>query len=249
MKKDNFTFRWNVEQKAWKIFWGLAFILLAVLLILRAFGIKVSFESYVGEISAFAVIAGLALLAYAISKLVKGKIGEIFIPLAFIFMIFEKNIAFYFGLAENFVNNWLIFLCAILFNIGFSMIFHSHRSHHGFDGKKHKLKSKSQKGSIGSSVMYIDCTDFVEEYVENNLGSTVVNFENTEIYTGGGVLYIDNNLGSIVIRVPEGWRVKERIDNNLGSVVNHIGNNSPEEAPTITVFGDNNLGSVVIKND
>ncbi len=233
-------------KNTWKLFWGLGFILVAIALVLDAVGVLAPIASAVGDVSILALLAGFLLLCYAVARLCRGKVGEIFLPLAFIFMLFEKNIAFIFGIGDengNIINNWLLFLCACMLWIGFSIIFSGIK-------KKNMKKWKGieinghRSGGMGSSVRYIDCESFNREFVENDLGSCVVFFENTDKYEGGGVLHIDNNLGSLVVNVPEGWNVAVNIDNSLGSVT------SPkpcEGGPLLTVKGDNNLGSVVIK--
>ena len=62
-------------------------------------------------------------------------------------------------------------------------------------------------------------------------------------YEGGGVLEIDNNLGSMDIHVPADWHIIMQVDNSLGatSEPDDIGN-----GPTLTIRGDNNLGSVSV---
>ncbi len=233
-------------EKTWKLFWGLGFILLALALVLDAVGVLAPIASTVGDVSILAVIAALLLLSYTVSRLFRGRVGEIFVPLALIFMLFETNIAHIFGIGDesgNIINNWLLLLCACMLWIGFSILFSGVRRKNtkkwnGIEINGHR------SGGIGSSVKYIDCEGFKNEFVENDLGSCVVFFENTDKYEGGGVLHIDNNLGSTVINVPAEWSVAVNIDNSLGSV------QAPKQSgqgPHLTVNGDNNLGSVVIK--
>ncbi len=232
-------------KKTWKLFWGLGFIFLAVALVLDALGVLAPISSAVGDISVLGLIVGLLLLCYAIARLCRGRVGEIFLPLALIFMLFEKNIAYFFKIGDesgNIINNWLLLGCAFMLWIGFSILFS------GIKRKKKKWNGVEvnghRSGGIGSSVRYIDCQSFKYEAIENDLGSTTVFFENAEKYEGGGVLHIENNLGSMVVNVPAGWNVEVKLDNSLGSV------SAPKPSPggpTLTVNGDNNLGSVVIK--
>ena len=94
-------------MKTSKLFWGLGFLLAAVLIILDIAGIMPTLLSAVGEVSVFSLILGLLLLSYAIVRLCKGRIDEIFLPLALIFMLFEKNIAFLMGREDtDIINNW-----------------------------------------------------------------------------------------------------------------------------------------------
>ena len=234
-------------MKTEKIFWGLGFILLAVALILNALGVMAPFTSAIGEISFIAIVAGLILLSYTIERIIKGKISEIFVPLSFIFMLFEKNIATLCSLEdENIINNWLLFGCACLLQLGFEIILpkKNRRKFRAVKGDGHKFHRSSS--SFNSSVKYIDAESFFEEYVENDLGSCVIRFANVEKYAGGGTLHVDNNLGSMVVEVPSSWRFVHNIDNSLGSVAADFDGGNPD-GPLLMIEGDNNLGSLSIK--
>ena len=240
-------------MKTWKLFWGFGLILAAVALVLDAFGIFTPFLDQFGGVSILAIIGGFLLLCFAVSQLISGNIGNIFLPLALIFMIFEKNIAYYYGIGDangNIINNWLLFLVAVMLGIGFSILFSGVRRRRRRRVGKHKWDFKDYdgtvrvKGNIGSSVKYIDCDGFKYEEIENDLGACTVFFENVEKYESGGVLSVDNNLGSVVITVPREWNVVVKIDNNLGSVTAPKPNT---HGPVLTVTGENNLGSITIK--
>ncbi len=229
-----------------KIFWGIGFILLAVALLLNALGIIAPFTSAIGEVSFIAILGGLLLLSYVIERLIKGKFGEIFLPLALIFMIFEKNIAILCGRDDsNIINNWLLLGCACLLQTGFVILFppkrREHKSHKKVSGKHHWRSS-----SLSSNVKYIDAEFFSEEYIENSLGSCVIKFENADKYTGGGVLTVENSLGSMVIEMPSSWRFIYDIDNSLGSVEADVDGGNPD-GPIIKIEGENSLGALSIE--
>ena len=231
-------------MKAWKIFWGLGFILLAVALILNAIGVVPPLESVVGEISFIAIVGVLLLLSWVIERLVRGKISEIFIPLSFIFMIVEKNIAFVCGLEDdNIINNGLVFGCAALLWIGVSTLMSGIKKK---KRKKFKIMHKTSESSLASSVKYIDASDFSEEWLENDLGALSVHFENADEYQGGGVLHIDNNLGATSIFVPSSWKYIHDIDNSLGAVKADVDGGDPN-GPQLIIKGENNLGAISIE--
>ena len=240
-------------KNVWKLFWGIAFIFAAVVIVLDAVGVFAPFVGIFGEVSIWAIIGGLLLLCFAVSQLISGNIGNFFFPLALIFMIFEKNVAHYFNIGDengNIINNWLLCLVAILLGIGFSILLSGikRKNRHRVVGREWHFGDEKDgikiKGNVGSTVKYIDCDGFKYGEVENNLGSCTVFFENVDKYDGGGVLSVDNNLGSMLINVPEGWNVISEIDNNLGSLTLPKPNTN---GPTLTVIGDNNLGSIAIK--
>ena len=234
-------------MKLGKIFWGLGFILLALALLLNAFGVLTPITSAVGEISFIEIVAGLIILSYTIDRIIKGKISKIFVPLSFIFMLFEKNIATLCSLEdENIINDGLLFGCACLLQIGFEIILpkRNRRRFRAVKGDGHKFHRS--RSSLKSSVKYIDGETFREEYVENDLGSCVIRFANVEKYAGGGTLHVENNLGSMVVEVPSSWRFVHNIDNSLGSVAADVDGGNPD-GPILKIEGENSLGSLVIK--
>jgi predicted membrane protein len=227
-------------MKTWKIFWGLGFVLAALFILLDAFGVITPFLDVVGGVSAVQLIGALFLIAFVISRIIKLKFHEIFIPLALLFMLFEDNIAFMLGLEnDNIISNWLLFGCALLLSIGVSILT-PNRRFFKFAKSSHSKKNHA----IGSSTRYIDCSDFVEEYISNTLGEIVIHFENEASFTSGAVLNIENKLGEVVVYVPEQWNVKLNISSKLGDVEQKGKGNA--DGPTLVINGTNELGDVVV---
>ena len=228
-------------KKGWKIFWGLVLILMAVLLVLDACGILLSFKSIFGELSLFAIIGGVLLVAYLLLSLIKGHFVRILFLLMVLFMIFEKNIAHFLKLPnENIINNWLLFFSVTLVAIGIRMIFPGRHRGNGVHFSSHGSKAE---GNFGRSTVYVDCAAFQPDVIENNFGSCLIYFENPDAYEGGGTLTLENNFGSLTLHVPEGWNVRMEIENNLGSA--YAPKDSGEKV--LYVRGENNLGSVSVK--
>ena len=244
-------------MKASKILIGLFLIVLAVFLVLDALGVTRPLDSIVGDVSFWQIVGGIALLSVALTSLFKGRIEEIFIPLALVFMIFERNIAFIAGAPEeNLINNGVVLLCAVLLSIGLTMILPTRRRF--FFIKKGKKPSQEgdviiESGSpafenkLKGSQKYIDCTDFSYQAVSNHLGSVEIYFENTANYKGGGILYVENHLGSVDIHVPADWCVRCEMDNSLGDI--DTDGRSNQTGPTLTLRGENHLGSIDVCYD
>ncbi len=234
-------------MKPWKIFWGLGFVLAAVFIILDVTGVIAPLVSFMGEVSVFALILAFLLLAFIISRLIKGKIASIFFPLAFIFMLFEKNIAKMAGLEdENIIENWSVLLVALFLTIGCSILFSSKKKK---KKNKHKINveynADGAESNLGASAIYVDCVTFTPSRIENNLGACSVHFQNVESYKGGETLYVENNLGALSIHVPEGWTVKSSIDTTLGGT--GVAKSETQDGPLLYIRGENNLGSISVK--
>lgn len=232
-----------MKKSGWKIFWGVAFILAAVFLVLDALGITLPFAWVLGRVSLFTLIVGLILVAFIVSRVMRGKFVSVIFPLAFLFMLFEENIAQALGLAHsNIINNWLLLLVALLLTIGLSILLpkrHKYEIHLGNSSKNSKTD-----GSFGASTIYIDAEGFEQRVIECDFGSRTVYFTNPEAYRGGGTLIIDNSFGAMVIHVPVAWRADVDIDNSFGSVT------SPSVGPggpILYIKGDNSFGAVTVK--
>ncbi|MGM9632654.1 MAG: hypothetical protein ACI3XL_06150 [Eubacteriales bacterium] len=222
-----------------KLFWGLGLVVLAVLLVLDATGVLAPIFASVGGITAWQIIAGVAILAFLLSRLFKGNIVWIFIPLSLLFMVFEKNVAFMLGRAgEDIVSNWILLLASLLITMGMAILLPKRKWGFSF------FSSDDDKNVGKSKTYYIDCNDFTSKNIENNMGSCTVRFENTSAYKGGGALHVENNMGSLVVNVPHEWHVSTNIENNMGSF--DCRKHGDPDGPTIIVEGENNMGSLKI---
>ncbi|MBQ8287848.1 MAG: hypothetical protein IJX76_03655, partial [Clostridia bacterium] len=198
----------------------------------------------VGELSFWRIVCALFLLALVIKYLCQLRVCKMLFSLSLLFMVIEPNIAYLCGAeSNNLISNWLLLLYTVLICIGLSLILPK-RHKKGKWGMFHEDEGSYHENSMGSRTIYIDCTTFTDRFVENNLGSTVIQFENADTYIGGGFLNIENNLGSTVVKVPEGWTVDCHLENNLGSVQNRAHGG---EGPSLTIRGENTLGSTVIQ--
>ena len=229
-------------MKTWKVFWGIGFILAAVLIILDVMGVLAPLSGMLGEVSLISLVVGLFLLAFVISRLCKGRIASTFFPLALIFLLFEKNIAKLCNLpSEDIMNNWLVLLIALLFTIGFSILFSSSKKK---ASKTIFVKQKRAESSLGNASVYVDSATMTPGIIENNLGLCNVYFENPHCYTGGGAITVENNLGSLVLNVPASWNVHNCVENHLG--MSSVPIKKKADGPTLTIYGENNLGSLSI---
>ena len=237
-------------MKAFKIVLGLVFIAVAVLLILEALGVVVSIPGIIGEISFWQVAGGIFLVSGIIKLLTSGKFYEIFVPLGFLFMIFERNIAYIAGMeSQDIINNWLVFGCSLLLSAGFMFI---------LPGRKKKKDKHNKSGIIinikdnefGSAVTYIDCEDFgntiMAHSVKNKFGSLEVRFDNADSYKGGATLHVDNHFGAIEICVPKSWRIIDNVDVHLGAI-DLDNDGEDQDGPTLTVEGCVSLGAIDIE--
>ena len=156
-------------------------------------------------------------------------------------MLFEKNVAYLCGLENgNIVNNWLVLLIALLLHVGVAILIPSRRLQRG-----HRRYTVSREESmLGSSTVYVNCTDFTPNIISNKLGECTVHFQNVDSYQGGQTLTVSNDLGSMTINVPVTWTLVTDIDNSLGSLDTPM--YSDNGGPVLYIKGENNLGNLEI---
>lgn len=235
-------------MKTGKIFWGIALILLAVVLLLDAFSVLSPLESVIGHVSLWRVVLGLALLSYVIKSLAGGRIAEVFVPLALIFMLFEENISILCGsVRPNLINNWMLLLIAVLLSIGVGILTSAFKKRihtKVITENSVSVKKKRAGGSFGRSTVYIDSETLVPNYVEGSFGACEIYFENPESYAGGGTLHVENSFGAMRIYVPSAWHVIDGVENSFG------GSSFPEktdpEGKILHILGENSFGSISV---
>lgn len=235
-------------MKFWKYFIAVFCIALALFGLAEATGLLMPVESIVGELSLWRFALALFFLVLTVRSIVKLDVFWSVFFLAVLFLQLEPNIAYLCGAESgNLIHNGTLLLCAVLVGFGLKLLLPGRKRKwvlfHG-EGVHQDGPNGYHENSLGSRTIYIDCTSFTDRYVENNLGSTVIKFENTDAYIGGGLLRVENNLGSTVIEVPAKWNLDCQFENNLGSVQNH---HKGGDGPLLMMIGENNLGSVVVR--
>lgn len=224
---------------------GLLLIACAAFIILDAVGISLGFLT---GIPAWILILTVINLIWMIDGIVKHKFSEVFLPIAFIFMLLEKYIARWCGIEnENFINNGLVFLAAILLMLGTKCLIPKRRfTFTKTYNNKQFFDTNEDKHARGSaSTIYVDCgSDEETVTVRNELGACSVYFSDVESYKGNKTLCVHNELGAMTIHVPSELRIVSSISNELGSVSEPEDKGSGDKIIRIT--GSNELGSLRI---
>ena len=241
-----------MRRNVGRVIAGLLLIALAVFIVLGSLGIGFEMPA---DIQVWQWIVGGFLLIALFDGVRKLEFVEMFLMLGFEVMVFEPQLGVLFGFTEkNWISNWLVFFVSLLVGIGFSMIFK------GFSFVSFKVK----KNTLGSTVKYIDCTDFKNEVVENKLGDLEVRFENVCPLSKDAVLEIHNSLGETNVYIPAEWNVKVNLANALGDISIdeafrsdkrkkgrilevEVTEGEKYDEPTLTVKAYNKLGEINIK--
>ena len=239
-----------MKNRNW--FWGFFFLLIAV------FIIGTQIDAF-GEIGTMTILATAILAALVIHSIFRRNFFGVFIPFAFLYMIYWEPL----NLVE--ISAWKLFLAAVLVSIGFSILFGSRSSrvtfvHNVEKNYKHGHKSYDHtseniddnnpyvKVNFGASSKYLhaDCLrggQFIASF-----GALELYFDQVQLSPEGAEINIDCSFGAIEIYVPRHWKVQEKIRTTLGGVEHNAHGASPAaDAPCLTIKGNVSFGGVEIR--
>ena len=220
-------FNYNVKSRFQPVFWGVVFILAAVLLILDGVGVELGHG-----VTPWRIIIGVLLLGWTVYELVQLKIASIFFPLAFLFLAFEAPIGNAIGKGEDIISNWVVLLAALLLTIGFSAIL-----------PKQKWTHAKRLGRTG---MYLNAeSDLRDARIDDNMGNVHVYITNRGAYDGNGVITVTDNIGTVTLHIPGTWLVSTRSSDNIGKVI--IPPQDYECSKGITLVVRDNIGTVTVE--
>lgn len=224
------------------IFWGLLFILAAVLIIVNQFG-------FFTGIGMFDIVATVILVGVIISSVIHFNFWGILFPLAFIGIIFAEEL--------NIIDftPWPALLTALLCSIGLSLIFkrptfwgfHTHMDN-GFSSRiVHDQDSNvvDCSTSFGEIIKYVDSKDFERANINCAFGEAKVYFDNAEIPSGKANIYLDVSFGEAILFIPKTWKIVNSVQIFLGDMSSDF-RNMNAESPVVTIHGNIRFGDCKI---
>lgn len=231
-------------MKKKQIFWGLFFLLSA------GFVIASQLVSF-GSIGIFSILATVFLAAIMISSLVKLEFFGVFVPIAFLYMIYDEPL----GLKP--ISFWILLASMLLISLGFSLIFHKRHkaivfAHCGSSDCARPGESVDDNNpvvgvSLGSSVKYLHADCLKGGQFSANLGELEVYFDQVQLSPEGAEVFLDCSLAAIKLYIPRHWNVVDKVGAVLGEVKNSPRRATPDTSlPPLTLTGNVKLGSVEI---
>lgn len=229
-----------MKNRNW--FWGVFFLVAAVFVLASQFG---SF----GHIGLFSILATVLLVALLIEGLIDRNFFGIFVPIAFLYMIYQQP------LHLVVISIWLLLLAAVLASTGLSMIFHKHPHYHCHDKHEEFYQTTENiddnnpyaKVSFGSSSKYLHGDCIKTGQFTSSFGALEVFFDQAQLNPEGAEIFLDCSFATIKLYIPRHWIIRDNVRASLGSVENDVRLNQPaENAPRLTLSGTVQFGSVEI---
>lgn len=231
-------------MKKSKIFWGIFFILAAVIVVISRLGM-------IPDVGVFSILATAFLIWVFVEGIRNLNFFASLFSLAFICIIHDKL------LGIEALTPWTVLVAALLLSIGLSMLFQGKRKKsHSIEtdwSSRSNISSSEQcsdehvycKNIFGVAIRYINSDNFCNAYLENSFGSTSVYFDNAVIQGALADVEIKNSFGETVLYIPKEWKVQKDLKQSFGSVEESgvcVGSSSV----TIYVHGETSFGSIEI---
>jgi hypothetical protein len=243
---------------------GLAFIALAVCLILNQVTDMVSFK-FVAKILVAVIFA-----KEFIKGIAKKRIFTTIMSLTFVFLLFKNEILKALDYQGKNISGWVVFWAALFVSIGLSLIFgKKQRVITVFgDGRKivddelddiiidaDEYKDDTQNSVMGEKVYFKATFSSVTKYVKSDnfkradlecrFGDLDVYFDKAKVSEDGAIINVDVNFGDATIYIPKEWDVDNRITTGFGSV--HEQGRGTTGGPKAVIKGSSNFADVTIK--
>lgn len=231
-------------MKGKNIFWGLFLVVSAALIIASQ---VTSFDT----ISAVSVLATVFLSAIIISSVARMEFFGIFVPTAFLYMIYNEP------LGLPFIRPVILVTSAVLAGIGCTLIFRKRPKKAVFANYPNNQYSRPNdsmndnnpyvKASMGSSSKYLRADALQGGQLTVSFGELSVYFDQVRLSPAGAEILIDCSLGALKLYIPRHWNVVDKIGATLGEVKNKTQQAQPVlTEPPLTLSGNVKLGSVEI---
>ena len=231
-------------MKSKNIFWGLFLVTSAALVI-------ASQVTYFDTIGAVSILATVFLTAIIISSIVRLEFFGIFVPTAFLYMIYNEP------LGLPFIRPIILVSSAVLAAAGCSLIFRKRPQKAVFANYPNNQYNRvndsvsdnnpNVKTSVGSSSRYLRADALQSGQFTVTFGELAVYFDQVRLSPTGAEVFVDCNFGSLKLYIPRHWNVVDKIGVMLGEVKNKTQQAQPQATePLLTLSGNVKLGSVEI---
>lgn len=231
-------------MKRRETFWGSLFIIAAVLILLNQFS---DFE--IGKLNTFSILASVLLGGIAFKSLFNFNFWGVLFPLAFIGILFNKELGI-----ETFTP-WPILFTALCFSIGLSLLIrrpHSFgwHSHHDSSFGKNVINQPDDNNvrcstSFGECIKYVNSEDFQKADIKCSFGAAKVYFDHAKVPSGKADIYVDVSFGEAKLYIPSDWTIINDIQVFCGD--SDVTNKKmTPDAPVISIHGNVSFGDIKV---
>lgn len=230
-----------------KIFWGIFFIVMAVIVVVSRLDI-------LSNVNVFTFLATVIFGWIVVDGIRHRNFYEILFPIAFLCILYDEP------LGIELLTPWTVLAAALFLSIGLTLLFGGKKYHKRateFEWNSNNTngigKNSEQCGgeyircenNFGAAIRYIHSDCFCKAHLENNFGTMTVYFDNAIIQGNIANVKVDNNFGEMILYLPKEWRIQNDLEHCFGGVNEH-GKPIETSSATLCLHGDTSFGNVEI---
>lgn len=230
-------------MKIKKMFWGLFFILSAVLIGVNQLG-------YLNGINMWTLLATIFLVPIIVKSATKLNFFGIFFGFAGMVIIYGD----YLNIKS--LGIWEMLLMALFLSIGFSIVFSNRitkrwKKYRNTENFAYVINSQDESEidysvSFSSSIKYINTKDLKKVNLSCSFGALKVYFDNAEVNENGAEIKLDVSFGGTELYIPKKWRLINELEVNLAGVEEKNANMPQSDGPIVTLTGKVSLSGLEI---
>lgn len=224
------------------IFWGIIFILGAIILVVGKLGFLGNFNVITLAFTAFLVVT-------MIDSLFRLNYGGILFSIAFLCILYDKEL----GITA--ITPWTVLIAALFGSIGLSMIFPKKKkisykkSNWSIqEGETIKVENEGNikiSSSFSGGTKFIKSDKFESAEITCKFSGLQVYFDNAVMAKDTAVLKLDISFSGVELYVPRSWHIENRTNVFLGGIEDEKYGNVVY-TNTLIITGDVSLAGVEI---
>ena len=218
--------------------WGIIFIIVAGLILLKGFGV-------LSNLFSWKIIIAALLISWLIDGIKRRDWGSILFPVAFLVVLFGKS----------FIAPSAVVGAALFGTIGLGILFGNKGKKNDTDYVEYREVSDEVDtvtdntftftNSFESSVKYVKADNFERANISCSFGEVKVYFDDAQIHCDEAIIKVNSSFGSINLYVPKEWYVTNEATAMFGGV-EEKNRSITTGTPKAKIVGNVGFGNVTV---
>lgn len=232
-------------KKGRNVFWGMLFLIGAIILLIGSSG-------YLDGFGFWSVLISIGLIGLLVDGITRRSYTTILFSIAFLIIVNDTLL----GLTA--ISPLPVLGAALLGSIGLNMLFPVKKKWNGNYAARQNSSVNSDvidavtgeevtlSTRFGEAVKYITCKDLSKVNIDSSFGSLTVYFDNAALKNGVASIYVNNSFASTILYIPSEWKVEIYVNNTLGTT-QEKGQSNQHGSNILNIYGDVSFGLLEIR--
>lgn len=232
-------------KKGRNVFWGMLFLIGAVILLIGSSG-------YLDGFGFWSVFISIGLIGLLVDGITRKSYTTVLFSIAFLIIVNDSLL----GLTA--ISPMPVLGAALLGSIGLNMLFPIKKKWNSnyVSGRNSAINSDvidavtgeevTLSTRFGEAVKYITCKDLSKVQIDSSFGSLTVYFDNAVLKNGVANIYVNNSFASTILYIPSEWKVEIYVNNTLGTT-QEKGQSNQHGSNILNIYGDVSFGLLEIR--